>query len=78
MNRVKINFRCVLQQPKRLEGKLLFAEFELGGRLCKSWEGDCPEIEVTPNLELLVTFGLSLKGVYHELVTQFHYKLILN
>jgi hypothetical protein len=28
-----------------------------------SLEGDCHEIEVSPNLELLVTFDLSLKGV---------------
>jgi hypothetical protein len=31
-----------------------------------------------PNLELLVTFGMSLEGVSHELYTQFHYKLIPN
>jgi hypothetical protein len=30
-------------------------------------EGDCHEIEVTPNL--LVTFGMSLEGVCHELFT---------
>jgi hypothetical protein len=32
-----------------------------------SLEGDCHEFEVTPNLELLVTFGMSLEGVSHEL-----------
>jgi hypothetical protein len=32
-----------------------------------SLEGDCHEVEITPNLELLVTFGLSLEGVGHEL-----------
>jgi hypothetical protein len=32
-----------------------------------SLEGDCHEVEFTPNLELLVTFGISLKGVCHEL-----------
>jgi hypothetical protein len=32
-----------------------------------SLEGDCRELEVTPNLELLVTFGMSLEGVFHEL-----------
>jgi hypothetical protein len=26
-----------------------------------SLEGDCHEVEITPNLELLVTFGMSLK-----------------
>ncbi len=34
-----------------------------------SLEGDCHEVEVTPNLELLVTLGMSLKGVCHELYT---------
>jgi hypothetical protein len=38
--------------------------------------GDCHEFEVTPNLELLVTFGMSLEGVCRDLLTQFHYKLI--
>jgi hypothetical protein len=32
-----------------------------------SLEGDCHEAEVTPNLALLVTFGMSLEGVCHEL-----------
>jgi hypothetical protein len=32
-------------------------------------EADCHEVEVTPNLELLVTFIMSLKGVCHELYT---------
>jgi hypothetical protein len=27
--------------------------------------GDCYEVEVTPNLELLVTFGVNLEGVFH-------------
>jgi hypothetical protein len=34
-----------------------------------SLEVDCHEVEVTPNLELLVTFGMSLEGVCHELDT---------
>jgi hypothetical protein len=34
-----------------------------------SLEGDCHEVVVTPNLELLVTFGMSLVGVCHELFT---------
>jgi hypothetical protein len=34
-------------------------------------EGDCHEVEVTPNLELLVTFGMSLKGVCHEILDNF-------
>jgi hypothetical protein len=43
-----------------------------------SFEGDCREVEVTPNLELLVTFGMSLEGVCHELFTKLYYKLIPN
>jgi hypothetical protein len=34
-----------------------------------SLEEDCQEVEVTLNLELLVTFGMSLEGVCHELYT---------
>jgi hypothetical protein len=34
-----------------------------------SLEGDCHEVEVTPSLELLVTFGMSLEGVWHERYT---------
>jgi hypothetical protein len=34
-----------------------------------SLEGDCHEVEVTTNLELLVPFGMSLEGVCHELCT---------
>jgi hypothetical protein len=32
-----------------------------------SLEGDYHEVEVTPNLELLVIFYMSLEGVCHEL-----------
>jgi hypothetical protein len=31
--------------------------------------GDCQEVEIPANLELLVTFGMSLKAVCHELHT---------
>jgi hypothetical protein len=31
--------------------------------------GDFPDVEVTPNLELSVNFGMSLEGVCHELYT---------
>jgi hypothetical protein len=31
--------------------------------------GDCHELEVAPNLELLVTFGMSLEEVCHEVYT---------
>ncbi len=41
-----------------------------------SFEGDCHEVVVTPNLELLATFGVSLEGVCHELYTKVHNKLI--
>jgi hypothetical protein len=34
-----------------------------------SSEGDCHEVEVTPNSKLLVTFGMSLEGVCYELYT---------
>jgi hypothetical protein len=34
------------------EGKFLVAKFEYGGRFGMSLEGDCHEVEVTPNLEL--------------------------
>jgi hypothetical protein len=34
-----------------------------------SLEGDCNEVKVTLNLELLVTFGKSLEVVCHELYT---------
>ncbi len=32
-----------------------------------SLEEDYHEVEVTPNLELVVTFGMSFEGVCHEL-----------
>ena len=32
-------------------------------------EGDCHEVEVTSNLELLVTYGMSLEGGCHDLYT---------
>jgi hypothetical protein len=47
------------------EGKFLVTQFEFGGSFGMSYEGDCNEVEVTPNLELLVTFGMSLEGVCH-------------
>jgi hypothetical protein len=34
-----------------------------------SLEGECHEVEVTSNLELLVTIGTSLAGVRQELDT---------
>jgi hypothetical protein len=34
-----------------------------------SLEEDCREVEITTNLELLVTFGMSLEEVCRELYT---------
>jgi hypothetical protein len=43
-----------------------------------SLEGDCHEVEVTPNSKLSITFGMSLEGVCQEFYTYFHYNLTLN
>jgi hypothetical protein len=45
-------------------GRIFVTKFEFGGSLGLSLEGDCHNPEVTPILELLVTFGLSLEGVW--------------
>jgi hypothetical protein len=42
-------------------------KFEFGRSLGISLEVECHEVKVIPNLELLVTFGMSLEGVCHEL-----------
>jgi hypothetical protein len=49
------------------EGKFLVTKFEFGGSFGMSLEGDCHEVEVTPNSVLLATFGMRLEGVCHEL-----------
>ena len=36
-----------------------------------SLEGDCHDLEVTPNLELLVTFGRSLEEFFMSLIHNF-------
>jgi hypothetical protein len=41
-----------------------------------SLDADCLELEITPNLQLFVTFEMSLKEVCHAIDTKFHYKLI--
>jgi hypothetical protein len=41
-----------------------------------SLERDCHEVKVTPDLELLVNFGIRLEGLCHELYRLFHYKLV--
>jgi hypothetical protein len=51
----------------KAEGKFLVTKFEFGGSLSMSLKGDCLEVEVTPNLELLVTYGMSLEGVCYDL-----------
>ncbi len=43
-----------------------------------SLEGDCYELEITQNLEFIVTYGMSLERVCHELETKFQYKLLCN
>jgi hypothetical protein len=40
----------------------LIKKVELGGSFGMSLEGDCHEVEVTPNLEFLVTF-YKLEGI---------------
>jgi hypothetical protein len=51
------------------EGKFLVAKFVFGESFGMSLEGDCHEVEVTPNFELLVTNGMSLEGFCNELYT---------
>jgi hypothetical protein len=55
-------FGCKIHCP---EVKFLVTKFEFGGSFVMSLEGDCHEVEVTPNLELLVTFGMSLERVFY-------------
>jgi hypothetical protein len=65
-------FECILpiylglRFQKFLEGKFFVAKFEFLGSFGMSLEGDCHEVEVTPNLEPLVTFGFSLEEVCHD------------
>jgi hypothetical protein len=49
------------------EGKFLVTKFEFGGSFGMRFERDCHEVEVTPNLELLVNLGMSWEGVWQEL-----------
>jgi hypothetical protein len=41
------------------EDKFLVTKFEFGESFGMILERDCHEVNVTPNLELLVTFGMS-------------------
>jgi hypothetical protein len=36
-----------------------------------SLKGDCHEVEVNPNLELLVTFSMSLEGIAMSFIQNF-------
>jgi hypothetical protein len=49
------------------EGKFLVTKFEFGGSVGMILEGDCYEVEVTLNMVLLVTFGMSFERVCQEL-----------
>jgi hypothetical protein len=68
-----LSWKCGLPREKVAayspEGKFLVTKFEFGGSFCICLEGDCNEVEVTLNLELLVTFVMSLEGVCHECYT---------
>jgi hypothetical protein len=45
------------------EGKLLVTKFEFAGSFGMCLRGDCHKAEVTPNLELLLTFGMIVPGI---------------
>jgi hypothetical protein len=49
--------------------------YEFGGSFGMILWWDLHEVEVTPILKLLVTFGASLEGVFHVIYTLFPYKL---
>jgi hypothetical protein len=48
--------------------KFLVTKIDFGGSFGMSLKGDCHEVEVTINLELLVTFGKCLEGVCYEIL----------
>jgi hypothetical protein len=56
-------FLLVWRSTNASEGKFLVTKSGFRGSFDMSLKGDCHEVEVTPNLELLVTFGMSLEGV---------------
>jgi hypothetical protein len=60
------------------EGKFLFTTFEFGGSFRMSLEGDCHQVEVTPNLELLITFGISWRECVMSFIHNFTTSLHLN
>jgi hypothetical protein len=53
---------CSKELFKNSERKFLVTKFEFGWSFSVSLEGDCHEIEVPPNLEMLVNLGMSLGG----------------
>jgi hypothetical protein len=67
----RLNFKIALisLHLKTPEGKLSVTKFEFWGSFGMTLEGDCHKVQVTPYLELLVTFGVSLEGVIHNLTT---------
>jgi hypothetical protein len=46
---------------------MLAGKFKLERSFGMSFEGDCHEVEIPPNLKLLVNFDICLEGVCHEL-----------
>ncbi len=56
-------FSPILNLKKLLVMKNLGKVSKFGGNYGMSLEGDCHEVEVISNLELLVTFGMSSEGV---------------
>jgi hypothetical protein len=44
------------------EGKFSVTKFEFEDIFVTSLKGDCHEAEDAPNMELLVTYGLTLEG----------------
>jgi hypothetical protein len=53
------------------EGKFLGTKFEFGGSFGMSLEGDSNKLEVTPNLEFLITFGVYLEGFVMSFIPNF-------
>jgi hypothetical protein len=69
MNFVSSSAPNLLYLVATTESKFLVNKFEFGVNLSLSLEEDCHEAKVTSNLESLVTFGMSLERVCHELYT---------
>jgi hypothetical protein len=50
----------IINDPR---GQIFSRKFKFEDIFDMSLEGDSHEVEVTPNLESLITFGMSLEGV---------------